>query len=446
MYRVSEGDKEGIIFLNKDELYGDTKTVGQIRSMLSSPAVDHPRIMPDCHFGQGCCVGFTSHLTERVIPNYIGGDIGCGISLYAADARLLKKLEKKPESFLMAIEQTVPVGTASQADKGDVGPVYAMAQRVAIDFAVAYKEKFGIALMEHVPNYDEAWFQALVQRTGVDAGTVMKQIGTLGSGNHFIEVSSGKDVVTDTVDPIAYVAVHSGSRALGQAICQFHQNIITQGNKADWPGYLKASKHANHHHKDASVRAQVDRELRAQYLNPQAHDKFLTGVEAYRYYFDMIFAQCYAQHNRFIMLETMLNAFGVELDPNRVIESVHNYIDFGDLIWRKGAVAAHKDSLVIIALNMREGILIARGLGNAEWNLSTAHGAGRRVPRNEAKNHCTLKEFKIAMKEVYSNSVNEHTLDEAPIMYKDSALIRERMGDTCTVVAHLVPLINVKGY
>lgn len=448
MYRVVEGDKDAVVFLNKDELYGDAQTVGQIRAMVPSPAVRHARVMPDCHFGQGCCIGFTSELTDCIVPNHLGGDIGCGITVYAADARLLKKIHKHPDKFLTAIEQAVPVGTASHATPGNVTPVFIAAQRMAVDFAVAYKTKFGIALTDFIPTYDEAWFAALLHRTGMDARTVLRQVGTLGAGNHFMEISASPDVLTpdsSSGEPVAYLSVHAGSRALGQAVCQFHQNIITQGNKPDWDGYVKASKKVDRHCKDATARAALDRDLREAHLQ-STHPKFLTGAEAYRYYFDMIFAQCYAQHNRWTMLRLMTTAFGVDWDEARILESVHNFIDFGDLVWRKGAVAAPQDAWVIIALNMQEGILLGRGLGNPEWNNSAPHGAGRRVPRNEAKHHCTLKQFKTAMRDVYSHSVNEHTLDEAPIMYKNSALIQARSTPTCTIVAHLRPVLNVKGY
>lgn len=179
----------------------------------------------------------------------------------------------------------------------------------------------------------------------------------------------------------------------------------------------------------------------------EKHPRYLEGEEAALYHYDMIFAQEYAKYNRRIILDLILVLFGEDtIVPSRIIESTHNYIDFDDQIWRKGAIRSDKDQYIIIALNMRDGVLIARGKGNSEWNNSAPHGSGRKVPRNQAYLNTNLKEFKSQMQDVYSKSVVKETIDESPNMYKKTSLITERVSGTCDVVAHLKPIINIKGW
>lgn len=407
MYRLTEADagvegvqgREAVVFLREEEIDGDTAR--QIRHMLQSPAVQHARIMPDCHYGNGCCVGFTSRLTQYTVPHFIGGDIGCGITVYPLDSHQLKKIRKRTENYCEAINSLIPVGVAKHATPRDIGRVYGLAQADALDFALTYKSQYETDLTSYVPTYDDAWFRSLMSRTGGDSRTVLRQLGTLGSGNHFIEVGEGPPLQDLTAPPVAYLSVHSGSRSLGQDICRFHG----------------------------------------------ATGQPLTGEAAYRYYFDMIFAQCYARVNRWTMISDILRHVGAPLfNESQVIESTHNYIDFGDMIWRKGAVRSSLGQILVIALNMRDGILLAKGKGDPEWNQSAPHGAGRCVPRGKAHQHCTMKEFRTQMSSVCTRSVVPETLDESPAMYKSPDLIRERSRDTCEVLAQIKPIINVKGY
>lgn len=158
----------------------------------------------------------------------------------------------------------------------------------------------------------------------------------------------------------------------------------------------------------------------------------------------MIFAQKFAKLNRKIILKRLLNAINIPYDETNVIESIHNYIDFNDQIMRKGAISAHKDQLCLVSLNMRDGILLCKGKGNEDWNYSSAHGAGRLYTRDVARNKISMKEFKEAMENVYSTSVNTFTVDEAPQSYKDSETIKSLLGDSVEILEQLYPIINIR--
>ena len=158
----------------------------------------------------------------------------------------------------------------------------------------------------------------------------------------------------------------------------------------------------------------------------------------------MIFAQKYAELNRIIMIRLILNGLNKELDLKKIIQSTHNYIDFNDFILRKGAISAHKDELCIISLNMRDGILLCRGKGNAEWNYSSAHGSGRIVSRQKSFNKFRLKDFQKEMENVYSTSVVYETLDECPMAYKDTELIKSCLDPSVEIIEQLYPILNIK--
>lgn len=427
---IKEGEKDAIIFLNKDELFGDPNTMKQIRQMVRDPSVEHPRIMPDCHYGNSCCVGFTSHITEKTVPRYIGGDIGCGITMYPLSCNAAKKIRKNPEKINAAILSTVPVGNAKRATPltRDLSPVLS---------ACTYTGKH---------EYDDTWLEDTCVRIGTTTDKIALQLGTLGGGNHFIEIGEEKD---DSGSEQMYVTVHSGSRGLGQDVCRWHQDIITRGTKKDFKGFEKALRTQTKRlkSKDKATRLALEEKLREEYLG-QTHERYLEGEEAELYFSDMIFAQEYARYNRYLMISQIVSLLGMDIpepDSELFIESVHNYIDFEDGVWRKGAIRADEGRTIIVALNMRDGVFLAKGKGNPEWNNSAPHGAGRKYARNRARLHTTMKEFTADMKEVYSTCVTPATLDESPIMYKAVDLVRERSADTCEFTTQIVPLINIKG-
>lgn len=348
-----------------DEEHIDTETYKQILNLNINPTVTHCRIMPDCHAGTGCIVGFTSHFTDKVIPQIIGCDIGCGMLVYplneTKDRRKFKdgKYEKKFDSI---IQQIIPIGPkihdSAVVALDEYTDFLNECKNEANLFAERYKLKFklklNIDISSKIPKYDTDWLKSLCKKIGLDFDLMLRYMCTLGGGNHFIEIDE------DEQNDILYLTVHTGSRIVGKEICAFHQSKITKDNK------------------------------------------FLVGDDAFEYYFDMIFAQKYAMMNRLSIVSNIINNLGLQFDKSKAIESVHNYIDFDDMIVRKGAIRAHKNQKCIIALNMRDGILICEGKGNEEWNYSCAHGSGRIVSRSKAKSKFSMKQYMQDMKDVYS--------------------------------------------
>lgn len=439
MYHIKEGEREGIVFLDKEELYGDINTIKQIRKMVAHPAVEHARIMPDCHFGVGCCIGFTSKLTDKIVPNFIGGDIGCGIVCYPLEGYDLST-DKRVERAERCIRETIPMGTTTHVvptvTKEDLEWLWSESHEEAVAFAEVFKVERGIDIEDKIPDYSQKWFDNLMIRVRSSKNTDMCSLGTLGGGNHFVEVNRSSM-------GIDYITIHSGSRNLGQKICRYHQDIISEGARFPWEEYNNEVKHIQRTTKDSKTRHKLEQELHDK-LKAQQHTHYLEGDEAYHYYFDMIFAQKYAVLNRRLMIRQFLERVGLPFNAEKIIESVHNYIDFRDMIWRKGAVSSYTDKYVIVALNMRDGILLCKGKSNPEWNYSAAHGAGRLLPRNEVVHHISMKEFRDSMRDVYTTTVVEETLDEAPMAYKSADLIKTRLVDTVDIIEHLKPVINVK--
>ena len=200
---------------------------------------------------------------------------------------------------------------------------------------------------------------------------------------------------------------------MGQAICNYHQDKIKDKKNYDKKNFLQ---------------------------------NYLENEELVEYLIDMVFAQEFASKNRSIIIEMICNEIGGEFNQDRIIESIHNYIDFDKFILRKGAISSDKGKLCIISLNMRDGILICRGKGNPEWNYSSAHGCGRLMSRKDARLSFNMKQYKDTMKDVYSSCVCKETIDEIPEAYKDVEFIKELIGDSVDIVKQLRPIINIKGY
>jgi len=394
---------DAIIYLEKDQI--DLDTFKQISKIIEDPVIKKPRFMPDVHPGTGCCVGFTSELTDKIIPRIIGPDIGCGVLTYCLVNCKFKtgKYEKKFDDI---IKKVIPMGNGH--DKVHVEPIiqecqyvgfFAAAQETAKKFAERYKDQFGIDILGKMPLYSSEWLKDnLCKKVSSDYEYDLRSMGTLGGSNHFIEVGEEGDNL--------YFTVHTGSRNIGSKICRYHQDKMDNSKIS-----------------------------------------YLTGDAAYEYYFDMIFAQMYAKMNRKAIMSHMFLHLNINFDlkEENIIESVHNYIDFEDMIIRKGAIPARKDQKCIIALNMRDGIIVCKGKGNVDWNYSAAHGCGRIVTRNKAKRQFTLKKYKEAMRNVYSTSVNMGTIDEAPMAYKDSEMIITYLGPTVEIMCQVKPTLNVKG-
>lgn len=351
------------------------------------------RIMPDSHAGKGCTIGTTMTITDKVTPNLVGVDIGCGMLVVELQERNvdLEKLDAIIHDF-------VPSG-------------------------------FNV---HDEPLKNFAWFTDLRCLSHVDRERALRSIGSLGGGNHFIEVDKGED-------GRLYIVIHSGSRNLGVGVCNYYQNLAYDRltNMVDRKNELIQRLKSQGREKDINSelrklqRPEISREL-----------AYLEGKDFGDYINDMEIVQRFASLNRMTIAELILEYMGLHVAD--VFETVHNYIDIENMILRKGAVSARKDERFIVPINMRDGSLICIGKGNEDWNCSAPHGAGRLMSRSKAKGTVSMKEYEKSMQGVYTTSVNSSTIDEAPQVYKSVGEIMKAIIPTAEVVEVIKPIYNFK--
>ena len=365
-----------------DNQFLDEATTSQIYSMLANPAFKGKPIviMPDAHKGSGSCIGFTMPMNDHVIPNVVGVDISCGVDGYN-----LGKLEltyNDLNDFYNYIIKNIPSG-----------------------FNVREKE---------VDTFHHDWAQSkdkitdLCRKMDIKEGRVWDSIGTLGGGNHYIELNK------DPEDNV-WLTIHSGSRNFGLQVCNYHQG--------------KA--------KNLMQEVFIGVAYKGLEFLPLAKG----GSE---YLEDMQVAQEYARVNRDVMAEIIWADYFGKRVVSEQIKTVHNYINFKDNIVRKGAISAQKDERVLIPLNMRDGIIVRRGKGNSEWNFSAPHGAGRVLSRSQAKKEITLEKMQEDMKGIFSKSIGMATIDEAPDAYKNADDIIDAIGPTIDIDFIMNPIFNFK--
>jgi len=357
---------------NTAKLFTDNaepSAIQQIEHLLDQEFISGSkiRIMPDAHAGMGCTIGTTMTITDKVVPNLVGVDIGCGM-----ETAILKDKRVELEKLDKAIHQYVPTGFDTRSEPHHYS--------------------------------DEIDLSALRCAKHVDLRRAAHSIGTLGGGNHFIEL--GKDE-----NGQLYLVVHSGSRNLGKQVCEYYQKIAADGLGRKGKG--------------------ADRVL-----------AYLEGEPFENYLHDMAIVQRYADLNRKAIIKVLEKK--AKLKISEQFTTVHNYIDLGAKILRKGAISAQKDERVLIPMNMRDGSLICIGKGNADWNFSAPHGAGRLMSRSDAKKSITLTQYEKSMKGIFSSTVNRSTLDEAPFAYKPMEEIIANIGETAEIVATIKPLYNFK--
>jgi len=353
------------------------------------------RIMPDAHAGMGCTIGTTMTIKDKIVPNLVGVDIGCGMetAILRDEHVELQKLDK-------AIHNLIPAGFETRktphksADEIDMGSLRCV--------------------------------------KGVNLNRAELSIGTLGGGNHFIEL--GRDN-----EGRLYLVVHSGSRHLGKQIADYYQ-------KAAAKDLQRKSKDVNALIADLKAQGR-EKEIQAGLKEMGIHkaDKnlaFCEGALFDDYLHDMGIAQKYAEINRLAMVREIVKAMKLKVDDQ--FTTVHNYIDLDGMILRKGAISALAGERVLIPVNMRDGSLICAGKGNPDWNYSAPHGAGRLMSRSAAKSSFTLTQFEKAMEGIYSSTVNKSTLDEAPFAYKPMEEIVANISETAEIVKVIKPLYNFK--
>lgn len=371
----------------------EESAISQILELLNHPVSEnaHPRFMPDIHAGAGCVIGTTMHLTNKVVPNLIGVDIGCGVrSIFFPLDEL--PTEDQLSGFDRAVRERVPAGM------GQMHEEYSLSDD---------------------PFYDQVI--EVCKRVGMDEGKALRSLGTLGGGNHFIEM--GQSVSK----PYKYaLTVHTGSRGFGHRVATYYQQKAIE--------YCEQNK------------IKVNRAMA--YLEGEAMQEYLR---------DMKVAQQYARYNIFNIGNLLLTYWGWEIlmEDIEVEYSVHNCIGGDDIyrfnklapsdnIIRKGAIRANDGEKIIIPLNMRDGIILAKGKGNPEWNNSAPHGAGRVLARGEAKRTLDLADFESAMQGIWSSSISTDTIDESPMAYKDSTVIESAIGETVEIIDRFLPIYSFK--
>jgi RNA-splicing ligase RtcB len=357
----------------------------QIRSFLDHELFSESRVrvMPDVHVGSGAVIGFTATLAERVIPNMIGVDIGCGVSAWKIGKR--KMAFDKLDKF---IRKHIPAGMAVRRE------TYSRLESV---FDRTFKKESGRSFQSFMHTV-----HGMCNSFGQNVDHVMCSIGSLGGGNHFIEVDKDQD-------KNLWLVIHSGSRNFGLKVAEFYQQKALRST----PG-------------DSKI-------------------KYLEGDSAREYLVHMNAAQDYARLNRKVMGTIITEQFFKMDEPEQeFIESVHNYISFRDLVIRKGAISAHNGERVIIPFSMADGAVIGRGKGNEDWNFSAPHGAGRKMSRKKAKESLDLDRFRKVMKNVWSSCIDKDTLDESPMAYKKAKEIIASLEDTIVIENRLMPVYNFK--
>lgn len=353
------------------------------------------RIMPDVHAGAGCTIGTTMTIKDKVVPNVVGVDIGCGMYVV--------RLGKQDIDFkqLDEIVHKIPSG---------------------MNVWNKPQEEFNLGLL--------ACYNSLNNVHRLECS-----LGTLGGGNHFIEVD-------EAIDGTKYLVIHTGSRNLGLQVANHYQDLAIKANFED---YMYLRDDAIERLK-AAGRAQEIEDTLKQLFNEKVLPKdlcYVYGDMLEDYLHDIDICQTFACRNREFIANYIINQMGWTIDHCR-FHTIHNYIDIDNMILRKGAIAARKNEVVLIPINMRDGAILAKGKGNAEWNYSAPHGAGRIMSRAAAKNSLTMEEYRKEMANVYTTSVNEATLDEAPMAYKSLNDIIDVIGDTVEVIEVLKPVYNFK--
>ena len=375
----------------------DTSAITQIITLLNQPYVEGSkvRIMPDVHAGAGCTIGTTMTISDKVCPNLVGVDIGCGMeTVKVAEREIdLKRLDD-------LIYSEIPAGCNIRQTVHDFAK--------QIDLSELRCAKF------------------------IDIDRALRSIGTLGGGNHFIEVSmdSNKQI---------YIVVHSGSRHLGVEIANYYQSAGYKALRSD--GLKPIIEKLKAEHRETEIEATL-RQIRAERLGIPKQLAYVDGELFENYLHDMKIAQSFAELNRQAIIATIVN--GMKLTPTLQFTTVHNYIDTEKKILRKGAVSAEKGESLLIPINMEKGSLLCVGKGNEDWNYSAPHGAGRLMSRSEAKRSLSMAEFEHRMVGIYTTSVSESTLDECPMAYKPIEEIISNITPTAKIIDMLLPIYNFK--
>lgn len=401
MFRVRGEYATAVVFVSSRDDVTD-ETLQSIHSLVNLEAFDgvNIRIMPDVHAAGNMVVGFSAELTEKVPPDVVGGDIGCGLRACEIGSEVPLDADTRDER----LREAVPSNGDSRSSIVNIEDFPSDdAVTVFRNLSSAYNEKFGVSINPpfDFSGYDMDYVSNLLARIDTTRGGIESNVGTLGGGNHFLEISRSKKHGS------VWVVTHTGSRTVGRAIAKYWSDKTSDTGGLGW----------------------------------------LEGEQAHGYLTDMVFAQQYAKWNREQIMSQVCDVLGV--NPMDTIDATHNYIDFTDLIIRKGATPSYTGERFVIPMDMSNGTLVCEGTSNENANWSAPHGSGRLLKRSDAKQIVEKDDLEAVMEDVYVN-VEETSVSEAPQVYKDADFLLEQLshGDGETPLAvpidHLTPIHNIK--
>lgn len=379
----------------------DEGAIAQIIELCNQPISENSsiRIMPDVHAGAGCTIGTTMTVSDKIIPNLVGVDIGCGMETIR-----LKEKHIEVQKLDKLIYEKIPSGFEIRRK------------------AHRYIEKIDLAKLYCYKH--------------IDPLRAEMSIGTLGGGNHFIEADKGSD-------GSIYIVIHSGSRHLGVETAKYYQNeAYRRLNNSSEKEVNELIEKLKAEGKEKQIQSEIKKLTSTKHTNVPKHLAYCKGELFEQYIHDMKIVQQFAFLNRQAMMDEIIKGMGFHVTER--FSTIHNYIDTDKMILRKGAVSAESGEKLLIPVNMRDGSLICTGKGNPDWNCSAPHGAGRLMSRSQAKESFTVFEFKKQMKGIYTTSVNQQTLDECPMAYKSIEDIVDNIGDTVEISDIIKPIYNFK--
>ncbi|MDR1564657.1 MAG: RtcB family protein [Oscillospiraceae bacterium] len=375
----------------------EPEAAAQIINLLNQEFVQQSkiRIMPDTHAGAGCTIGTTMTVSERVVPNLVGVDIGCGM-----ETVILKDRQIELQRLDKVIHECVPAGFEVRST---IHP---------------YMEELDLRRLRCVKH--------------VNLERAELSLGTLGGGNHFIELDKDDEGKL-------YLVVHSGSRNLGKQVADYYQKAAVkdlQKRRNDTSALIADLKKQG---REQDIQTEL---CKREFLKVDKNLAFVEGQLFEDYIHDMSITQQYALLNRKAIVREIMKQ--MKLKAEESFTTIHNYIDTTSMILRKGAISAGAGERVLIPINMRDGSLICVGKGNSDWNESAPHGAGRLMSRSAAKESITLSQFKASMEGIYSTTITKSTIDEAPFAYKPMDEIIENITETAEIVKIIKPIYNFK--
>ena len=378
----------------------DNESISQVINLLNQPYIEGSkvRMMPDIHAGAGCTIGTTMTIKDKICPNLVGVDIGCGMETIRIKERFIEPLK---------LDKVIRMGIPS-----------------------------GFEIRKNLHRYSKNIdLNELYCAKSINLDRAYSSIGTLGGGNHFIE--SNKDE-----NGKIYIVVHSGSRHLGLEIANWYQEAaykeLTTYKKSEIDQLIDEMKAAGKQSEIPSVLNNT----KPKYSPIPKPLAYVEGELFDRYLHDMHIAQQFANLNRKAMMDTIVKEMSLHVEEQ--FTTIHNYIDVDNMILRKGAVSSQDGERLLIPINMRDGSLVCTGKGNEDWNFSAPHGAGRLMSRSEAKQTFTVSEFKKQMDGIFTTSVSRSTLDECPMAYKSIDDIVNNIDPTVTIDSIIKPIYNFK--